>query len=90
MKAGGTIIRLMALESIAGPMDVSMKGSGRRTTCMVEASTPGVMEDDMMVNTSATKSMDLGPIAGLMVALTPEVGKMASNTAMALTVSMVK
>lgn len=86
MKVSGKIIRSMALASIAGLMDVSTKASGRKTTCMVEAYTPGEMEGNMMVSTSTTKSMDKVPIAGLMVDHTLEVGKMASNMAMELIV----
>ena len=80
-REAGRIIRLAASASIVGQMAACTKVNGKRTTCMVEEPTPGVMADSIRETMSMIRSMVTVLISGLMAARTQVAGKMASNMA---------
>ena len=65
----GSMIKLMALESIVILMELSMKDIGKKINNMVMDQKPGQMVPDMKANTFKEKNMGLEGLHGLMEVL---------------------
>jgi hypothetical protein len=65
-------------------MERSMLALGRATTCTGMVHLPGLMAENMRVNTNTIRNMGKVSTPGLMVGSITEVGKLASNMALEL------
>jgi len=76
----GSTIKYQAMVNIVGTMVVFTTDIGRTTTCMVRASTNGLMVVSMLENTSKTRRKAMECILTQMVDNTKAVGRTESNT----------